>query len=123
MNDEEFDSQPGYSVGDDGRDGSGRGGGDDEPTLVIVPRISRPSVSKGVRLLAAAFGQLRKSLYEFSELVDQGTALGALELSVGEAKEIDDFLTDAKRQINGVRSSLRRATRPQTTNGTNGETL
>ncbi len=113
MKDDERDSN-GHG---DGLGGDGPGGGDDEPTLVIVPRIPRPQISKGIRLLAAAFGQLRRSLYEFSDLVDQGTQLGALELSPAEAKEIDDFLADAKRRINGVRSSLKRAARPLT-NGT-----
>ncbi len=114
-NDEEFDSQPGFRRGDAG---AGFGGGDEEPTLVIVPRIPRPTISKGVRLLATAFGELRKSLHEFTDLFDEATALGAIEMTPAEAQEIDDFLADAKRRINGVRSSLRRATRPAPSDGT-----
>ncbi len=112
---DEYDSSPGFRRSDVG---AGFGGGDEEPTLVIVPRIPRPTISKGVRLLATAFGELRKSLHEFTDLFDQATALGAIEMTQAEAQEIDDFLADAKRRINGVRSSLRRATTPPRGNAT-----
>lgn len=97
-----------------GRDGAGLGGGDDEPTLVIVPRIPRPIVSKGIKFLATAFGELRRSLFEFTELFDEATAMGAIEMTGTEAAELDEFLTDAKARINGVQSSLKRAVRPAT---------
>jgi hypothetical protein len=90
--------------------GGGRGGGDDEPTLVIVPRIPRPVVSKGIRILATAFGELRKSLHEFVDVFDEATRLGALALSETERQEVDDFLADAERRIQGVRGTLRRST-------------
>jgi hypothetical protein len=99
------DSSPGYHP-------------DDEPTLVPGPRITRPQVSKGVRILASSFGELRKSLYEFVEVFDEATRLGAMAMSEGEALEIDDFLADAVRRVKGVRRALRRATGPQGTDGT-----
>jgi hypothetical protein len=93
------DSSPGYHS-------------DEEPTLVLGPRLTRPQVSKGVRILATSFGELRKSLHEFADLVDEATKLGALELSRAEANEIDEFLSDATRRIKGVRRAIKRASGP-----------
>jgi len=93
------DSSPGYHP-------------DDEPTLVLGPRITRPQVSKGVRILATSFGELRRSLHEFADLVDEATKLGALTLSRGEAAEIDDFLSEAAHRIKGVRRAIKRASGP-----------
>lgn len=119
----EDDSGPGFRIGDE-QGGFGPGGGDDEVTVVIEQRIPRPTISKGVGLLATGFGELRVRLFEFLELFDEHTRLGAIEMSHGEKAELKGFLVDSKRRINGVLSSLNRATRPETktTNGTNGET-
>lgn len=120
MNDEN-DSSPGYRPGggDDGG-GYGPGGGDDEPTLVIVPRIPRPTISKGVGLLATGFGELRVRLFEFLDVFDEATALGAIEMSQAEKDELAGFLIDAKRRIKGVLAGLNRATRPTAATPTNG---
>lgn len=121
MNDDE-DSSPGYRVDEGGDIGARRGGGDEEPTLVIVPRIPRPTISKGVGLLATGFGELRRSLFEFLAVFDATTSLGAKEMTQPEKLELAGFLGDAKRRINGVLKGLNRAVSPTpTTNGTNGE--
>lgn len=115
MSNDETDSEPGFRVGDDG-DGFGRGGGDDEPTLVIVPRIPRPTISKGIGLVATGFGEFRVRLFEFLDQFDEHTRLGAIEMSRAEKAEVAGVLTDAKRRINGILSALNRAVTP--TNGT-----
>lgn len=91
-------------------------GPDDEPTVVIVPRPTRDQVSRGLRFLGTAFKELRRAVFELSDLIDERTRLGAIDLSPSEVAEVDGYLFDAETRIKGIRGSLKRATGPQPNN-------
>jgi len=96
---------------DDADCGAGLGG-DEERTAVIVRRITRDEVSKGVRLLAAACGGFRVRLYDGATHVDEGSALGYEALTQAEAEDLDDDLEDIEIMARNTRAALNRAVGP-----------
>jgi hypothetical protein len=93
----------------DGGAGLGR---DEERTAVIVRRITRDEVSKGIKLLAAACGGFRARLYDGATHVDAGTEAGYQALTAAEAEDLDADLEDIEVMARNTRAALNRAVGP-----------